>query len=115
MSYGVFGVLRQSVDQGLDPIDPRFSFFIRALNPKDPSLALVEFLQARFKNIETGFHHYKSLFMASFPSWRTRLRLLRSRRVPNFMLVLFATVLHMSGSICLRASLHLQPTYDCLG
>ncbi|RZS21820.1 hypothetical protein BHM03_00054505 [Ensete ventricosum] len=67
MSYGVFGVLRQSVDQGLDPIDPRFSFFLRALYPKDPSLALVEFLQARFKNIETGFHRCKSLFVALFP------------------------------------------------
>ncbi|RWV82405.1 hypothetical protein GW17_00056100, partial [Ensete ventricosum] len=27
-------------------------FFLRALYPKEPSLALVEFLQARFKNIK---------------------------------------------------------------
>ncbi|RWW37934.1 hypothetical protein BHE74_00056875 [Ensete ventricosum] len=54
MSYEVFGVLRQSVDQGLDLVDPRFSFFLRALYPKEPSLALVEFLQARFKNVKRG-------------------------------------------------------------
>ncbi|RWW67981.1 hypothetical protein BHE74_00024524 [Ensete ventricosum] len=52
MSYEVFGVLCQPVDQGLNPVDPRFSFFLRALYPKDPSFALVEFLQARFKNIK---------------------------------------------------------------
>ncbi|RWV97851.1 hypothetical protein GW17_00039334 [Ensete ventricosum] len=40
MSYGFFSVLRQSIDQGLNPVDPRFSFFLRALYPKEPSLAL---------------------------------------------------------------------------
>ncbi|RRT78241.1 hypothetical protein B296_00013507 [Ensete ventricosum] len=56
MSYRVFGILRQSIDQGLNPVYPRFSFFLRALYPKESSLRLVEFLQARFKNIEAGFH-----------------------------------------------------------
>ncbi|RWW56617.1 hypothetical protein BHE74_00036653, partial [Ensete ventricosum] len=115
MSYRVFGILRQSVDQGLNLFYPRFSFFLRALYPKESSLPLVELLQGRFKNIEAGFHRCKSLFVAPFPSWRTRLRLLRSRRIPNFTLVLFAVALLMSGSNSLQASLHLQPTYGCLG
>ncbi|RWV92851.1 hypothetical protein BHE74_00001272 [Ensete ventricosum] len=42
------------------------SFFLRALYPKEPSLALVEFLEARFKNIEAGFHRCKSLLVAPF-------------------------------------------------
>ncbi|RWV84432.1 hypothetical protein GW17_00053853 [Ensete ventricosum] len=103
MSYRVFGVLRQSVDQGLDPVDLRFSFFLRALYPKEPSLALVEFLQARFKNIEAGFHRSKPLFVAPFSSWRTRLCILCSRRVPNFTLVMFTVALLMSSSSSLRA------------
>ncbi|RRT60294.1 hypothetical protein B296_00037341 [Ensete ventricosum] len=115
MAYGVFSILRQSVDQGLNSVDPRFSFFLRALYPKEPSLALVEFLQARFKNIEAGFHRRKSLLVAPFPSWRTRLCFLRSRRVPNFTLVMFTVALLMSGSSNLRASLHLQPTCYRLG
>ncbi|RZR86020.1 hypothetical protein BHM03_00013122 [Ensete ventricosum] len=103
MSYRVFGVFRQSIDQGLDPVDLRFSFILRALYPKESSLPLVEFLQGRFKNIEEGFHHCKSLFVAPFPNWRTRLRLLRSRRISNFTLILFAVALLMSGSNNLRA------------
>ncbi|RZS00548.1 hypothetical protein BHM03_00030269, partial [Ensete ventricosum] len=59
MLYRVFGVLRQSVDQGLNPIYLRFSFFLRALYPKESSLPLFKFLQARFKNIKAGFHRYK--------------------------------------------------------
>ncbi|RWV87097.1 hypothetical protein GW17_00050949 [Ensete ventricosum] len=113
MSYRVFGVLRQSVDQGLDHIDPRFSFFLRVLYPKESSLALVEFLQARFKNIEVGFYRCKSLFVYS--NWCIRLCLLRSRRVPNYTFILFAVALLMSGSSSLRASLHLQLTCGCLG
>ncbi|RWW11458.1 hypothetical protein GW17_00024931 [Ensete ventricosum] len=61
MSYEVFSILRQSVDQGLNPVDLRFSFFLRALYPKEPSLALIEFLKTRFKNIKAGFHRWKSL------------------------------------------------------
>ncbi|RWW31568.1 hypothetical protein GW17_00003805 [Ensete ventricosum] len=110
MSYEVFGVIRQSIDQGLDPVDPRFSFSLRALYPNDPSLALVEFLQAHFKNIEVGFHRCKSLFVAPFSSWHTRLCLIRSRRVPNSTLVLFTIALLMSGFSSLQASLRLQPT-----
>ncbi|RWV80900.1 hypothetical protein GW17_00057749 [Ensete ventricosum] len=63
MSYRVFGILRQSIDQGLNPVYPRFSFFLRALYPKESSLRLVEFLQARFKNIEAGFHRCLSLWL----------------------------------------------------
>ncbi|RWW46642.1 hypothetical protein BHE74_00047409, partial [Ensete ventricosum] len=103
MSYRVFGIHRQSVNQGLNPVYPRFSFFLRALYPKESSLPLVEFLQARFKNIEAGFHYCKSLFMAPFPSWCTRLRLLRSRRISHFTLVLFAAEHLMSDSNGLRA------------
>ncbi|RWW43903.1 hypothetical protein BHE74_00050384, partial [Ensete ventricosum] len=87
-----------SVDQGLNPVDPRFSFFLRAFYPKEPSLALVEFLYARFKNIKVGFHHCKSLFVAPFPGWRIRLCLLRLQRIPHFTLVLFAVAPLMSGS-----------------
>ncbi|RWV95348.1 hypothetical protein GW17_00042031 [Ensete ventricosum] len=98
MSYGVFGVLRQSVDHGFNFLDSRFSFFLRALYPKEPSLALVEFLQARFKNIEAGFRRCKSLFVALFPDWRSRWCLLRSRRIPNFTLILFTAALLLSDS-----------------
>ncbi|RRT37372.1 hypothetical protein B296_00053420 [Ensete ventricosum] len=52
MLYEVFSVLHQLVDSGLNLVDSRFSFFLRALYPKEPLLALVEFLQARFKNIK---------------------------------------------------------------
>ncbi|RRT45081.1 hypothetical protein B296_00031651 [Ensete ventricosum] len=79
------------------------------------SLAFVELLQTHFKNIEAGFHHCKSLLVASFPGWRSRLRLLRSRRIPNFSLILFAAAILMSASNSLRVSLHLQPINDCLG
>ncbi|RRT81203.1 hypothetical protein B296_00009177 [Ensete ventricosum] len=115
MSYRVFGVLRQPVDQGFNFLDPRFSFFLRALYPKEPSLTLVEFLQAHFKNIEVGFRCCKSLFVALFLDWRSRWRLLCLWRIPNFMLVLFTVALLMSDSKSLRVSLHLQPTYGCLG
>ncbi|RWW41591.1 hypothetical protein BHE74_00052907 [Ensete ventricosum] len=107
MLYGVFGVLCQLVDSGLNLVNPRFSFFLRALYPKKPSLALVEFLQARFKNIEASFHLCKPLLMAPFPGWNSRLRILRSLRIPNFTLVLFADALLMSGSNSLRANLYL--------
>ncbi|RWV91183.1 hypothetical protein GW17_00046549 [Ensete ventricosum] len=33
---------------------------------KEPSLALAEFLQARYKDIEVGFLHYKPLLVAPF-------------------------------------------------
>ncbi|RWV90866.1 hypothetical protein GW17_00046893 [Ensete ventricosum] len=68
MLHGVFGVFRQSIDLGLNLVDPRFSFFLRALYPEEPSWALVEFLQTRFKNIKAGFYRYKPLLMDSFPS-----------------------------------------------
>ncbi|RRT34640.1 hypothetical protein B296_00057734 [Ensete ventricosum] len=115
ISYGVFGLLHQSVDQGFNFLDSRFNFFLRALYPKEPSLALVEFLQARFKNIEVCLCRYKSLLVALFPDWCSRWCLLYSRRIPNFTLVLFTTALLMSDSKSLRASLYLQPTYGCLG
>ncbi|RZR98314.1 hypothetical protein BHM03_00027634 [Ensete ventricosum] len=114
MSYEIFGILCQLINQGFNFLDPRFSFFLRALYPKEPLLALVEFLHARFKNIKAGFRHYKSLLMALFPGWRSRWRFLHSWRIPNFTHVLFIAALLMSGSNSLRASLHLQPTYDCL-
>ncbi|RRT63163.1 hypothetical protein B296_00029328 [Ensete ventricosum] len=72
MSYGIFGVLHQSVDQGFNFLDLRFSFFLQALYPKEPSLALAEFLHARFKNIEESFYRCKSLLVALFPDWRSR-------------------------------------------
>ncbi|RWW67172.1 hypothetical protein BHE74_00025402 [Ensete ventricosum] len=93
MLYEIVGVLCQSIDQGFNFLDPRFSFFLRALYPKEPSLALVEFLQTRFKNIKADFRCYKSLLVALFPNWCSRWRLLRKRRIPNFTLVLFTAVL----------------------
>ncbi|RWW85249.1 hypothetical protein BHE74_00006089 [Ensete ventricosum] len=66
MLYRVFGVLHQSMTKD-STLSIRDSFFLRALYPKEPSLALVEFLQARFKNIEVGFHHCKPLLVAFFP------------------------------------------------
>ncbi|RWV88851.1 hypothetical protein GW17_00049033 [Ensete ventricosum] len=76
-----------SIDSGLNLVDLRFGFFLLALYPKEPSLALVEFLKARFKNIEVGFRHWKPLIVALFPSWCSRLCLFYSRRIPNFTLV----------------------------
>ncbi|RRT57474.1 hypothetical protein BHE74_00043418 [Ensete ventricosum] len=107
------GVFRQAIDKGLNLVDLRFRFFLQALHPEEPSLALVKVLQTRFKNIMAGFHRYKPLLVVFFPSWRSKLRLLRSRRIPNFSLVLFAIALLMSGSNSLRASLEL--TYGNLG
>ncbi|RRT38193.1 hypothetical protein B296_00050087 [Ensete ventricosum] len=103
MSYGIFGVLCQSIDQGFNFLNPRFTFFLRALYPKEPSLTLVEFLQARFKNIEAGFHRCKSLLVALFLGWRSRWCLLRSRRILDFTLVLFIAALLISDSNSLRA------------
>ncbi|RWW03806.1 hypothetical protein BHE74_00027896 [Ensete ventricosum] len=111
MSYQVFGILRPSIDQGLNPVYPRFSFFLRALYPKESLLLLVEFLQARFKNIEASFHHCKSLFVALFLSWRTRLCIFRSQRIHDFTLALFATMLLMNGSNSLY-SLGIEPSLD---
>ncbi|RZS08943.1 hypothetical protein BHM03_00039989 [Ensete ventricosum] len=42
---GFFSRAGRKIDQGLNPVDPRFNFFLRALYPKEPSLALIEFLQ----------------------------------------------------------------------
>ncbi|RWW41412.1 hypothetical protein BHE74_00053111 [Ensete ventricosum] len=103
MSYGIFGVLCQSIDQGFNFLNPRFSFFLRALYLKEPSLTLVEFLQARFKNIEAGFRRCKSLIVALFPGWRSRWCLLRSRRILDFTLVLFIAALLIIDSNNLRA------------
>ncbi|RZR91261.1 hypothetical protein BHM03_00019374 [Ensete ventricosum] len=109
MLHRVFGVFYQSVDEGLNLVDPRFSFFLRALYLKDPSLVLVEFIQTRFKNEGLVFG-----IVASFLGWHSRLHPLRLRRISNFSLILFAIALFMSGSNSLRLSLHLQPTCSCL-
>ncbi|RWW23841.1 hypothetical protein BHE74_00051458 [Ensete ventricosum] len=108
MSYRIFGVLYQSIDQGFNFLDLRFSFFLRALYPKELSLTLVEFLQAYFKNIKVGFHRCKSLLMALFPEWR----LLRSRRIPDFTLVLFTVTLLISDSNSLRARRSYIPVFQ---
>ncbi|CAL9075037.1 unnamed protein product, partial [Musa textilis] len=57
-----------------------------ALYAKKPTLALVEFIQARFKNIQAGFHRCDPLSMALSSGWRSGLRLLRSWRVAHFSL-----------------------------
>ncbi|RZS19380.1 hypothetical protein BHM03_00051768 [Ensete ventricosum] len=68
------------------------------------------------KDTDKHEHFIKHLvYILTVTSWRTRLRLLCLRRVPNFTLVLFTVALLMSGSSSLRASLQLQPTYGCLG
>ncbi|URE40114.1 GDP-fucose protein O-fucosyltransferase [Musa troglodytarum] len=84
--------------EGLNLVDPGFSFFLRALYPKKLSFVMVEFLQARFKNIQAGFRHRESLFMALISGWHSRLRLLRSRQVANFLLIMFAVTLLLNGS-----------------
>ncbi|RWV87401.1 hypothetical protein GW17_00050600, partial [Ensete ventricosum] len=92
----VSSVNRSTRDSTLSIRDSAYSYELST--PKKPSLALVEFLQARFKNIKMGFHRRKPLFVAPFPGWRTRLCLLCLWRIPNFTLILFVVALLMSSS-----------------